>query len=400
MTAGSHPRGHREYVPADVEGVAGAIRCAYERREAVLASGRGRHLDVGERVRRCDLLLRLERLDRVRAHEPADMTITVEAGCTLSALQQTLGAAGQWLPLDPPCPDETTVGGLIAADLSGPLRASQGTVRDHLLGLSVVGAGGVIVRGGGRVVKNVAGYDLPKMHVGALGTLGVVVEATFKVRPRFRAEQAVVLRARDLAEGSALALRLRDALEPTWLEVVHPAGLLLAGATGTLVIAGMGGAPAWVEQTADAAVRTAEAYDPIRHADGAGLRRDVADLVARPAAAIIRASVLPADVPGSLATAVDAALRVGFARDVTVHATAGVSRIAVAAAHDVPRLLDHLRASLPERSVVVLERSSPAVEVPAADPGAGGPAVMLMQRLKQSFDPARLFAPGRFGGET
>src|SRR5439155_13006439 len=129
---------------------------------------------------RLDAVLRLDRVARVIDHQPGDMTVTVEAGCPLATLAEVLGAAGQWLPLDPPRADATTVGGLVAADLSGPLRASQGRVRDLLLGVRVVGADGVLVSGGGRVVKNVAGYDLPKLHVGALGTLGVIVEATFK----------------------------------------------------------------------------------------------------------------------------------------------------------------------------------------------------------------------------
>src|SRR5438552_18510872 len=124
---------------------------------------------------------RLARLTRVVDHKAADMTVTVEAGCPLAALGAALGSAGQWLSLDPPRPEETTVGGLVAANLSGPLRASQGGVRDLLIGLRVVNADGAVVAGGGRVVKNVAGYDLPKLHGGALGSAGAIVEATFKV---------------------------------------------------------------------------------------------------------------------------------------------------------------------------------------------------------------------------
>src|SRR4029450_9691675 len=111
-------------------------------------------------------------------------------------------------------PERTPVGGLVAANLSGPLRASQGTVRDLLLGLTVVGAGGVVVRSGGRGVKNVAGYDLPKLHVGAVGTVGGVVEATFKVRPRPGREAGVVIACRSAAEAADVAGGGRDVLDP------------------------------------------------------------------------------------------------------------------------------------------------------------------------------------------
>src|SRR5690606_7391068 len=118
----------------------------------------GRHLAIGGVPERLDVLLQLDLLNRIREHAAADMTVTVEAGCTLATLAATLAEAGQWLPLDPPAPEETTVGGLIAANLSGPLRASQGTVRDLLLGLRWIAPDGALVAGGGRVVKNVAGY--------------------------------------------------------------------------------------------------------------------------------------------------------------------------------------------------------------------------------------------------
>src|SRR5581483_5032917 len=140
-------------------------------------------------------------------------------GCPLAALGRVLAGAGQWLPLDPPRADATTVGGLVAADLSGPLRASQGRVRDLLLGIRTIGADGALVAGGGRVVKNVAGYDLPKLHVGALGTVGVIVEATFKVRPRPACEEAVVLACPQVRAAADAALAVRDAAEPLWLEI-------------------------------------------------------------------------------------------------------------------------------------------------------------------------------------
>ena len=122
----------------------------------------------------------LSAMAQVISYEPDDMTVVAGAGITLGALDAALGAHGQHLPVDPPAPDRTRIGALLAAAQSGPLRLSAGTVRDFLIGVQFAGHGGHAVRGGGRVVKNVAGYDLMKVMIGSFGTLGIITEATFK----------------------------------------------------------------------------------------------------------------------------------------------------------------------------------------------------------------------------
>ncbi|HJQ84316.1 MAG TPA: FAD-binding oxidoreductase, partial [Candidatus Binatia bacterium] len=212
--------------PERVEDVQACVRAAAANGDAIVARGIGAHLDVGAPPARVDVLLALDGLDRIVEHQAGDMTVTVEAGCRLDVLAATLARAGQWLPIDPPRPEATTVGGLIAANLSGPLRASQGRVRDLLLGCRVVDGTGAVVAGGGRVVKNVAGYDLPKLHVGALGTLGVIVEATFKLRPRPAREEAVVIACRSVEVAAETATAIATSgVEPFWLEVAGPGGL-------------------------------------------------------------------------------------------------------------------------------------------------------------------------------
>lgn len=130
-------------------------------------------------------------LNRVTEYAPEDMTVTVEAGITLSALQAELGRHRQWLPLDPPHPERLTIGGLIDANVSGPRRFGYGTIRDYLIGIKVALADGRIINSGGKVVKNVAGYDLAKLFIGGHGSLGVVIETTFKLRPLPEAEKFV-----------------------------------------------------------------------------------------------------------------------------------------------------------------------------------------------------------------
>jgi hypothetical protein len=119
----------------------------------------------------------------IREYHPEDMTVTVEAGLLLSELQDRLKQSGQWLPIDPPFPERTTIGELLSENLSGPRRYGYGTIREHLLGLTARLADGRVIKSGGKVVKNVAGYDLHKLFVGDHGTLGTILQATFKVRP-------------------------------------------------------------------------------------------------------------------------------------------------------------------------------------------------------------------------
>src|SRR5207247_3149711 len=130
------------------------------------------------------LAVPLQRLNQLVDYQPDDMTVTVQAAITLGSLAKRLSERGQFLPLDPPVPQRATPGGTVAAAASGPLRAAYGTPRDWLIGARVIDGEGQEVRPGGRVVKNVAGYDLCKLYTGSLGTLGVLAELTFKVMPR------------------------------------------------------------------------------------------------------------------------------------------------------------------------------------------------------------------------
>ena len=161
----------------------------------------------------------LTALHRILEHTPEDMTVTVEAGITVAALQAALAARGQWLPIDPPHPGRLTIAALLDANVSGPRRCGHGTIREHLIGLRVALADGRLIRSGGKVVKNVAGYDLMKLFIGAHGTLGVIVEATFKLLPVPEAEAFVQARCESLEHADALLNAvLESELTPTVLD--------------------------------------------------------------------------------------------------------------------------------------------------------------------------------------
>jgi len=143
-------------------------------------------------------------LDRVVEHSPEDLTVTVEAGVTLATLQAQLTQRGQWLPIDAPRPDSLTIGALLATNASGPRRFGCGTVRDYLIGIKVALTDGRLIKSGGKVVKNVAGYDLSKLFVGSRGSLGVIVEATFKLQPVPEVEQFVQAHCESLENAGML----------------------------------------------------------------------------------------------------------------------------------------------------------------------------------------------------
>ena len=202
--------------------------------------------------------LSTRRLDRVLEHEAGDLTATVEAGIRLSQLGAALAEHGQMLALDPP--GDPTVGACIAGNLSGPRRHRYGTARDLVLGLTVVLPGGLTASSGGKVVKNVAGYDLGKLFCGSRGTLGLIARVSLRLHPRPRAEKTLVTEVRSAADAERLAGELRrSTLQPSALDLLWPGRLALrfegndaavaaqAAAATRLVGARNGGGAVWDE---------------------------------------------------------------------------------------------------------------------------------------------------------
>jgi glycolate oxidase FAD binding subunit len=169
--------------PASPEEVGAVLRLCSEARASVVPWGGGTAMAFGNLPRRADVVVRLEKLDRVVEHDAANLTVTAQSGVTLQALQSTLVAHKQFLPIDAPFPDRATLGGIVAANLNGPRRGHYGSVRDLVIGLKAMLGNGEMIKAGGKVVKNVAGYDMCKLFVGSFGTLGIITEVTVKVAP-------------------------------------------------------------------------------------------------------------------------------------------------------------------------------------------------------------------------
>ncbi len=215
--------------PADEAEVASVLSAATARGLAVVARGGGTKLEWGSPPERCDVVLSTSRITGIVDHEPADLVCVVRAGTPLGLVQDTLAAVPgfrQRLMLDPPQGDAATIGGVVAAAASGPLRTRFGTPRDLVIGTSFVLSDGTIGRSGGKVVKNVAGFDVAKLLVGSLGTLAEITEVAFRLHPLPEASRTVVLEARSVSDLCGFATRVgRLQVTPSLVDIHWPQGV-------------------------------------------------------------------------------------------------------------------------------------------------------------------------------
>ncbi|MGA2411859.1 MAG: FAD-binding oxidoreductase, partial [Candidatus Binataceae bacterium] len=347
----------------------------------------------------------LVRLNRVIAYEPDDMTIIAEAGITLADLDSRAEVHGQRLGLDPARPDRTTIGALIGAAKAGPLRLSEGLVRDRLIGVRFIGHQGRIIHAGGRVVKNVAGYDLMKVMAGSYGTLGIVTEAAFRLSP-IPANYTIAMGTfSDCAALMAAAMRLRDGAPLIHLEAVSGAiARTLGRDRNFFVIAGFGGSDPEVAYTRDqislaigsdavfiGGAEAASLYELLRDCVGDGVN-------APPIAAEI--AVPPAVLPHVLEQCACA---------FRAHAANGVAQLfedlssgngAISEPAAIAATIARWRAIAREAGghlrVIRIPPDARAQVAMFYDPPPI--AFKLMRRLKASFDPMGIFNPGCFVG--
>ncbi|HEV2424043.1 MAG TPA: FAD-binding oxidoreductase [Terriglobia bacterium] len=219
--------------PSTPEQVAEMLKYAAARGLAVIPCGNGTKLGLGAPPQRYDAALCLRDLNRATYYEPDDLVASVEPGMTLGMLQQMLGEHRLWLPLDPAGGDRATIGGILAANSAGPLRLRYGGPRDMVLGMKIATPEGKIVKTGGRVVKNVAGYDLAKLLIGSYGTLGVIVEATLKLYPRIATRTTWTIEMESFASAREFRRRLlASPLRPLRAVLLNAAARTLADSGG------------------------------------------------------------------------------------------------------------------------------------------------------------------------
>ncbi len=376
--------------PCSAEEIAAVVRKCEADRITIAPIGAARTLS---QIRRTPVRLgiSLRRMARIIAYEPDDMTVVVEAGLTVGDLNATLAARGQQLPIDPRDPGATTIGSLIATAHTGPLRLSEGTVRDLLIGIQFAGHGGHLVRGGGRVVKNVAGYDLMKVMTGSFGTLGIVTQAVFKVRPI--AENYAIAIESFIDRGAAFeaASALNDQLALIHLEVLsHGACAAIGRADRFSLLAGYGGIASELTYQCDRIADILSAATEVIEGDRAlDLYAALRDFDCGNDALAARMAVLPAQLSRCVGDST---------AEFVAHAGCGVAEIWTRADQlDLAGRWRELARSARGHLRILSAPASLRSQLEFFDrPNAG--AFKLMQRLKTAFDPVGIFNPNCFVG--
>ncbi|HYL85510.1 MAG TPA: FAD-binding oxidoreductase [Candidatus Angelobacter sp.] len=414
---GVHPK--LVVIPGTETELAAVLRLANEAGVAVIPRGGLTKLGWGHPPARADIVLSTARLNHIIEHASSDLTVSVEAGCTIQTLQETLAQHGQRLAIDPLWPEKATVGGILSTNDSGALRLRFGALRDLIIGVTIALPDGTLASSGGKVVKNVAGYDLPKLVTGAFGTLGVITRAVFRVHPlphhtrSFSISTANPAATRDLILALQNSKLAHTALQSHFSGEGQPTSEILfegteagldAQATQLRKICH----PAEISEAAPAAWNAREAlwsfaepasatlaqiYPELRRAypelkKGAGA--DVSSV------AIAKISTLPANLSHTIEFFHRMAILHRIQWESVIYATGlGWFRLQGTVDHLLPALIS-LRTDLEKGDGFLALLHRPA-KLSGFDPwGAPGDSLPLMKAIKHQLDPANTLNPGRF----
>ena len=384
--------------PGSTEEISELMKLASEEGLTAAPRGSGTKMDLGNPPRNLDLIVNTTRLNEVIEHTPGDQVVRVQAGLKLQDLQEQLAGSDQMLGIDPP---ETragaTIGGIVAANSSGPRRYSYGTVRDLIIGITVVLPDGTIAKAGGKVVKNVAGYDLSKLFTGSLGTLGIIATCNFRLHPKPETAQTVAVELGDtLSAGQAAqaivhAQLVPSALELHWSEEQKLLSILIEGI------------PSGVEAQTETASYLLKGFGEVRTLSD----EEVADLGPLDSPGIgdeevaIQISAPPAELTGVLDSVLGATERRGVTPRITGHAGVGTTYVALSGGDEEARVqvVEELREIWVRRGGSVVVRKAPASTKSRLEAwGPAGDYVGLLRRVKDKFDPGGNLNPGRFVG--
>jgi glycolate oxidase FAD binding subunit len=380
--------------PATGEEVGATLELASRDKLSIVTRGGGTKPSWGPTPGPIDILLSMSRLNAVVAHRHGDLTATIQAGAPLAAVNRELATHRQWIPLDPPWSDRATIGGIVACNDSGPRRHRYGAPRDLIIGVEFARADGQLAKGGGIVVKNVAGYDLPRLMTGSFGSLCVIVTATFKLFPLTTASTTLVVEMKEPRDLGALsAAILSSHLTPTALEFqTHPLRVLLRFES----------IPAGVDQQAsNASALIAQMGFTAKTVSGSeedALWTQHEQRIWDHAGAVVKVSVLPAELAAILSTLDSLAGPTQY----VAAGRAGLGVFLVNIGGDVAtqsRVIEGLRSQLPiGRGSVVIVQGSTELRARTDVWGAIGDGLPLMQAVKRQFDPSGILNPGRGPG--
>ncbi len=387
-------------LPASVGEIQDILRLAAAQHLSVIPAGSGSKLRSGNPPEKVDIVLAMTRINEVVEYEPADLTVTVEAGIRLAALQERLAENGQFLPLNPPYASRCTLGGIVATNTSGALRLHYGTARNLVLGLRVVHASGTVVKSGGKVVKNVAGYDLNKLYIGSLGTLGILTEVTLKLSPIPPRQAILTAQFQDMQAAAKAGFSVVGSQTlPDFVNLVVHSRLACVEARCPTLVVGFGGEAETVTWQLAQTRRIMEQNGGIgvKEIEGES-RQQLNDAIqAFPEAEgdssiIVKMNLKRTDIAefaeGALAET----------REMMALLGSGVFYLKM---EEVKGILDTL-ANLRERAVkshgsLIIESASPELkqQIDVWGP-VEGRTLGLMKQVKARFDAGSLFNPGRF----
>lgn len=380
--------------PGTAQEVARVLQYCNSAGLTIIPRGGGTQLGLGNLPRQADFVLSLERLDRVIEHAWGDMTVTVEAGCTIDKLQGVLREHGQQLGADPMQPEHATVGGVLATAESGTLRIRYGAIRDLVLGLELALPDGNLIKAGGKVVKNVAGYDLTKLTIGSLGTLGVITRAVFRLHPIPVAVATYAATLPTASEAEKLVLAILDShLVYTGLQI-HA-----RREDQVLVHVRFEGIPESLQDQYVKLGNIAGAHPFVECAGDVWTERQ--KLFVNAASSVIcKCCVLPSQI-GSLCDAVFREAKTANVAATLVAQGTGLAEVRLDAASQPP-LMNALRALRGEvdrlQGTVTVSQCPVEMKRDVDVWGTLRDALPLMQRIKEKFDPGHTLNPGRFVG--
>lgn len=386
--------------PGDPGELARLLKKCSDDHRIVIPRGGGTMSELGAPIKQASTILSLEKLNRILDYQPENLTVCVEAGVALDALNQTLAQHGQFVPLDPPLPARATIGGILASNASGALRVRYGRARDLVLGMRIALTDGSIVKGGGQTVKNAAGYDLPKLFIGSLGTLGVIVEATFKVLPIPIKSGTFVGQFDTLSGAGGVALRvLQSKLLPMSIVVLNGgASEQLGLGTGYALLARFGGNESGVSRQ----LRDVESWSHEASAraktidDDASLWARVRDLIFEHET-VVKIGVLPTQV-AEVATYVEETAQKHHVECLLSAQAVGVVDVALTGGDVAPAIEEMRSAAIALNGHLTIQRASREIRERVDVWGPTRSDFVVMQKLKREFDPNGVLNPGQFVG--
>ncbi len=376
--------------PGSVEETSELMKLAARENLAVAPRGGGTKMHLGDPPTSLDLIVSTARMNEIIEHVPGDQVVRVQAGIKLEELQDHLSRANQMLAIDPP---ETgaTIGGIVAANSSGSRRYRYGTIRDLIIGITVVLHDGTVAMAGSKVVKNVAGYDLSKLFTGSLGTLGIIATANFRLHPIPEAARTVAVEVESpQAAGEAAQAIVHSQVEATAVELHWSEKTRLL----TVLVESI---PAGVEAKAETASFLLRPFGEVRElSDGEVEHLPADDEV------VVKIAAPPADLADVLGSILGAAERRGLAHPrLTGHAASGVTFVGLSRGDEETSALfvEEVREIWIRRGgSVTLQRAPLALKNRVGTWDNGGDYLGLIRRVKEKFDPRGGLNPGRFVG--